>query len=279
MKKVLLLTIVLLASIKIFAQQHKEPDTLRFKWKESRIWIFDDKSLAKDSIKKQERKKGDFTHWGGFDMGICALTTATNQFQIPSNNDAYNLNYFLDLKYNRSWYFSLNPIEKSVHIYKNYVNLITGLGIEWDSYNFRSNIMLNPDSAHTNATTIKIDTASNVKYIKNQLKATYVKIPLLVEFNTNNSDAHKSFHVAAGMELGYRIDSWTKRKYEIDGSTYKAKLHDDFNLNSFKYGIVVRAGYGGFTVFANYSLSPLFTVSKGPEQPLYPLSTGITFTF
>ena len=279
MKKIILLTVVLLVSIKIFAQQHKEEDTLKIKWKGSRIWIFDDKVLAKDSIKKQEKKKGDFTHWGGFDVGICALTTTTNQFQIPTSDDAYNLNYFLDLKYNRSWYFSLNPFEKSIHLYKNYVNLISGLGIEWDSYNFRSNILLNPDSSHTNATTIKIDTASNVRYIKNQLKATYIKIPLLIELNTNNSDAHKSFHLAAGMEFGYKIDSWTKRKFEIDGSTYKAKLHDDYNLSAFKYGIVVRAGYGGFTVFANYSLSPLFSMKKGPEEPLYSLSTGITFTF
>lgn len=277
MKKTLLLTIVLLASIKIFAQEHKE-DTLKIKWKGSRVWIFDAKAITTDSIKKQEKKKGDFTHWGGFDLGICALTTATNQFQIPTSDDAYSLNYFLDLKYNRSWYFSLNPIEKSIHLYKNYVNLVSGLGIEWDSYNFRSNILLDPHAGNTNATTIKLDTTS-VTYIKNQLKATYIKIPLLIELNTNNSDAHKSFHLAAGMEFAYKIDSWTKRKFEIDGSTYKAKLHDDYNLTSFKYGLVVRAGYGGFTVFANYSLTPLFITNKGPEKPLYPLSAGIAFTF
>jgi len=278
MKKTILLAIISLASVKIFAQEQKE-DTLKIKWKGSRIWIFDEKTIAKDSIKKQEKKRGDFSHWGGFDVGICALTTATNQFQIPANDDPYSLNYFLDLKYNRSWYFSLNPIEKSIHLYKNYVNVITGLGIEWDSYNFRSNILLNPDSNNTNATTIKFDTAANVKYIKNQLKATYLKIPLLIELNTNILDAHKSFHLAAGMELGYKIDSWTKQKYEQGGTTYKAKLHDDYNLSAFKYGIVVRAGYGGFTVFANYALSPLFDKNKGPEKPLYPISAGIAFTF
>jgi hypothetical protein len=278
MKKIILLAIIALASVKIFAQEHKNDDTLKIKWKGSRIWIFDDKAIVrKDSIKK-EKKRGDFTHWGGFDFGICALTTDKNQFRVAAP-DAYNTNYLLDLKYNRSWYFSLNPLEKSIHLYKNYVNLIIGLGIEWDSYNFRTNIRLNPDSNTTNSTNIKMDTAANVKYIKNQLKATYIKIPLLIELNTNSSNANKSFHLAAGMEFGYKIDSWTKQKYEAGGTTYKAKLHDDYNLSAFKYGIVVRAGYGSFTVFANYSLSPLFDKNKGPELQLYPISAGIAISF
>ena len=280
MKKVILLAIISLATIKLFAQEQKK-DTTKIKWGyKTRIWIFEDKLLSKkDSIKKERKKGGNFTHWGGFDVGICALNTFQNQFKVPSP-DAYNTNYFLNLKYNRSWYFSLNLFEKNIRLYKNYVTLVTGLGAEWDSYSFRNNIILSPDSSHTNSTTIKMDTASsNLKYIKNQLKATYIKIPLLIELNTNSYNANKSFHLAAGIEFGYKIDSWTKRKYEEDGTTYKAKLKGDYNLNTFKYGLVVRAGYGGFTLFANYSLSPLFDKNKGPEIALYPLSAGIAFTF
>ncbi|MBI4946664.1 MAG: outer membrane beta-barrel protein [Bacteroidetes bacterium] len=280
MKNILLLVIAIISAFVLQAQDKNE-DTTKIKWLNGKkIWIFKDKEIAqKDSIRKEKKKGANFTHWRGFDVGICALSTAKNKFQIPVNDDVYNINYFLNLKYNRSWYFSFNPLEKSIHLYKNYINIITGLGIEWNSYNFRSNILLTSDSSHINATTIQMDTMPNVKYIKNQLKASYIKIPLIIELNTNNSNADKSFHLAAGMEFGYKIGSWTKRKYEQERTTYKAKFHDDYNLSAFKYGVVVRAGYGGFTLFANYSLSPLFDKNKGPEIEIYPLSMGIAFSF
>lgn len=278
MKKIFLLTVItpFIIEARAFAQENHNEDTLKLKWKGSRIWIFEDK---KDSVKKEKKKNDNFTHWGGFDIGICALTTAENQFQIPESDDAYNINYFLDLKYPRSWYFSLNMLEQNIRLYKNYLYLVTGLGAEWNSYNFRTNIILNPDSAVINAATVFMDTASDAKYIKNQLKATYIKIPLLFEFNTNNSNAKKSFHIAGGMEFGYRINSWTKRKYEQGGYTLKAKRNDDYNLSAFKYGIAIRAGYGNFTLFANYLLSPLFDKEKGPELPIYPLSAGFAVNF
>jgi hypothetical protein len=170
-------------------------------------------------------------------------------------------------------------IEKNFRLYNNYANLVTGLGVEWDSYNFRKNIILNPDSNTTSALTVKLDNSPNINYIKNQLKVAYIKVPLLLELNTNNSDAGKSFHIAGGMEFGYKISSWTKRKYETDGYTVKVKRKDDYNLNNFKYGIVIRAGYGKFTVFADYILSPLFDKNKGPEKAIYSSSAGIAVNF
>ncbi len=279
MKKIILLATIALASVKLFAQeQHKDDDTLKVKWKTSRIWIFEDKALVKkDSAKKEKKKKQNFSHWGGLDIGICGLTTASNQFRVAAP-DAYRTNDFLTLKYNRSWYFSLNLLQKNIHLYKNYVSLVTGLGVEWNSYNFSNNIILNADSNRTNSTTVRTDTVHS-SYIKNQLKATYLKAPLLFQFNTNTFDSRKSFHLAAGMEFGYKISSWTKQVFEQDNYTVKIKRHADYNLNNFKYGIAVRAGYGAFTLFANYSLSTLFDKDKGPEVPVYPVSAGLTITF
>lgn len=279
-KQIIIITMLIfvtLSGAQALAQEHKENDTLKIKWKGSKIWIFDDKEIANIDSAKKDKKK--FTHWGGIDLGISMLTTAGNQFQVPESEDVYNTNYFLDLKYSRSLYFSLNLLEKNIRIYKNYVNLVTGLGMEWDSYNFKKNIILNPDSGNTNSNTIKLDTNASVKYIKNQLKITYIKIPLLIELNTSNTNPGKSFHFAGGIEFAYKIDSWTKQKFEDNGYTFKAKRHEDYNLNAFKYGIAVRAGYGDFTLFANYTISPLFDKDKGPEKAVFPLSAGVAITF
>jgi hypothetical protein len=256
-------------------EKQKEGDTLKIKWKNSRIWIFDDEDKPKDTaFKKAEPKRKNFTHWAGIDIGFCMLTTASNQSRLPQEENVYNTNYFLDLKYERSLYVSFNPIEKNIKLYKNYVYFVPGLGIEWNAYNFRNKITLPPDSS-VNSLNVFVDTSSSVRYIKNQLKAAYIKAPFLLEFNTNNTNPGKSFHFAAGIELDYKIDSWTKQKTEKNNYIYKVKRHDDYNLASFKYGIVVRAGYGRLTLFVNYAFSPLFKKEHGPEIPVYPLSAGI----
>ena len=259
------------------SQKKKDNDTLKIKWNNSRIWIFDAEKKPSDSTAKPSPpSKREFIHWTGVDLGISMLTTAANQFHVSESENIYNTNYFLDLKYTRSWYFSLNLFEKGFRLYKNNLMFVTGLGADVSSYNFRNNILLNPKVANTNSSTIQLDTIQANKYIKNQLKAAYIKVPLLLSFNSNNSNPNKSFHLAAGVELGYKVDSWIKQKKEIDGYTYKVKNHADYNLSNFKYGLEVRAGYGFLTVFANYSYSPLFDKDKGPEKEVFPLTVGIS---
>lgn len=269
---------IVLNTSKLFSQE-KEPDTLKIKWKNSRIWIFDAEDIVKDTSKREGKKnKKDFTHWGGFDLGFCMLTTAENQFRVPQEENIYNTNYFLDLKYERSYYVSLNLIEKSVKLYKNHIHFISGFGVEWNAYNFRNKITLSPDSA-INSFTVSLDTNSAVRYIKNQLKLACIKIPFLLEFNTHSTNPKKSFHFAGGLELAYKIDSWTKQKMEHNNYIYKVKRHDDYNLNPLKYGLTVRVGYGELTLFVNYAYSTLFEKDKGPEKPVYPVSAGFALAF
>ena len=151
--------------------------------------------------------------------------------------------------------------------------------MEWNSYNFRKQISLDANAEYTNSGSVMLDTSTNVRYVKNQLKATYVKAPLLLQYNTNPTNPDKSFHIAVGTEFGYKIDSWTKQKLEKDDYVHKFKRHADYNISNFKYGLSVRAGYGRFTVFTNYLYTPLFDEDKGPETPVFPLTAGLSVNF
>jgi hypothetical protein len=279
MKKILLLAIVILSALGAYAQ-NKEGDTLKIKWRKSKIWIFDEAPSAHaDSIHKEKKapNKKKFVHWGGFDIGVCMLSTYDNKLKLSDELDTTQLNTFLDLNYGKSLFFSLNPIEKNFRLYKNYLNIVTGLGIEWNSYNFKKNITLDPNAPYISSsnTTVAPD---SVKYLKNKLHATYLKVPLLLEVNTNSKNPDKSFHIAGGIEVAYKIGSNTKQKYEINGQEYKTKLRDDYHLADFKYSTVVRAGYGSYcTVFVNYSLSQLFEKDNGPA--VYPFTAGISIDF
>jgi hypothetical protein len=166
-------------------------------------------------------------------------------------------------------------MEKNIRLYKNYVNLVTGFGFEWNNYSFRKGITLNADAGYISVSNTMIN--DSIKYSKNKLVATYIKAPLLLELNTNSENPHKSFHISGGLEFAYKLGSKTKQVYEINGYQIQSKRRDDYHLAAFKYSSVVRIGYGDVTLFANYGLSQLFEKDKGPN--VYPLTAGITFSF
>lgn len=103
------------------------------------------------------------------------------------------------------------------------------------------------------------------------MSATYLTVPLLLNLETNPDKKSNSFRLSAGMYGGVRIASRTKVKTE---DKLKLKQRDDFNLNAFRYGPMVRIGYGWFNVYAQYALSDLFADNQGPE--LTPVTFGIS---
>lgn len=221
-----------------------------------------------DERSKREKKADDedFEFWSGVDFGVAGLLTYDNKIELPSGLD------FLELNYAKSYAFNINAYQKNIHIYRNNVNLGTGIGLSWYHYNFKNSYTLQPDMPF--ATAIN----DSLKYSKNRLNMCYVNVPLFLEFNTNNNDAGRSFHFGGGMQFGYNVfQNKLKQKYEIDGHDYKRKVKNDFNVNPFRYDVIARIGYGDFTIFGAYSLSTLFEKDKGPV--VYPFTAGIHLDF
>lgn len=217
---------------------------------------------------KRERKASDedFEFWQGFDLGVNGLMTYDNQFVFPQTME------YMELNYAKSYVFGWNIWQKNIHIYRNNVNLGTGIGLSWYHYNLRNSYSLQPNAEFTNAVYDSLD------YKRNRLNVCYANIPVMLEFNTNNSAANKSFHIAGGVQFGYNIfKNKLKQKYELNGETFKRKIKDDFNVNPFKVDIIGRMGYGKFTIFASYSLTALFEKYAGPQ--LYPFTAGVHLDF
>ncbi|MEO9802386.1 MAG: hypothetical protein ABJF04_04025 [Reichenbachiella sp.] len=113
---------------------------------------------------------------------------------------------------------------------------------------------------------------------KSKLAATYVNamvVPML-EFNQRRGSRHgrgfnwskyrqRGFRIGAGMYAGYRIDSWTKMKYSINGDKQKDKEKGNYYLNNFRYGIRGQIGFQGMDLFFNYDLNDVFATGRGPE--------------
>ncbi|MCE9538331.1 MAG: DUF2807 domain-containing protein [Bacteroidetes bacterium] len=215
----------------------------------------------KDSLSNYNE---EFKHWTGFEIGVNGLLDYKNSLDAPKGAA------FIELNYARSIHFGLNLLEKNFHIYKNYVNLVTGFGFDFKHYALKNNVTLNSDATYLDASN------DAVKYKKNTLNVSYIKAPLMLEFNTGKKSNH-NFHVAVGAQFEYRIHSVLKQKYDLNDKHNKIKQRDDFNLEPFLYTATARIGYNKVTLFANYGLNRLFKKDKGPQ--VYPFTAGVNFNF
>jgi hypothetical protein len=235
-------------------------DTTRLSFGDRKIIIIDDED-DKEKEKSKEKKESEIKHiWAGVELGFNAYSNKQLNTTLP-NGGAYNLDYL------RSNVVNINPFERNISLYKNYIALTTGLGFQFNRFMFDNNYNLTPfkDSIQTSL--------AAVSFSKNMLKASYLTIPLLFQFNTSKNH-DKSFHFAVGGQVGIKLGSRSKQVYYNDGDKKRDIFKSDYNLNPFQYGLTARVGYGKVNIFANYNLSELFKSGKGPE--LYPFQIGLT---
>lgn len=223
----------------------------------------DDHAEGHDKDDSLHKYNHSFKHWTGVELGVNGFMDYNNNLNPPVS--------FLELNYAKSYQFGLNLFEKDFHIYKNYINIVTGVGFNFNHFAFDNNITL-----QTNNTPNYISaTADSVKYKKNTLNVSYVRAPLMLEINTSKNP-ERNFHIAGGLEFEYMIHAVTKQKYDQNDNHYKIKKRDDFNLDPFSYSAVARIGYNHVTVYATYGLNRLFKKDEGPQ--VYPVSLGISWT-
>lgn len=203
-----------------------------------------------------EKKKGRPNIPGtiSIDLGFNFPSEKASFYTNPFGSRTLNIYYYYDYQIGKS-NFSVHPgIGFGLERYKfnndKTLGYIEGPNSEWDSLQMIPVMDVVP-------------LASSLK--KTGLITNYIDIPLEVRFNSNPDDLGRSFKVSLGFKFGVLYDSFTKIKYRENGETKKLKDKQNFNLNPIRYGGLVRVGYGSFSLFANYTLSPLFKSGQGPE--------------
>ncbi|MBK9284409.1 MAG: DUF2807 domain-containing protein [Sphingobacteriaceae bacterium] len=235
-------------------------DSTTIRWKGKKVIIVEG---DKDKKKMKIGMDGSWDHWAGFSLGVNGLLTPGGS---TSMDKAFK---YMDLNYSRSINIQLNFFQHNFHLYKNYVNLVTGFGIEWRRYMLDNKTTLNPDSSFTYGI---IDSTNNFSYNKNLFKSTMLQVPLLLEFNTSKK-ANRSFHIAVGAIGQFMVNSKTKQILETKGDEYTKVRKDTYNMSPLSVKAHASIGYSGFTVFGEYNLTELFDSGEGPK--LLPFTAGI----
>ncbi len=236
-------------------------DTTRIKLRKKTIIIIEDDD-DEDDEKGDRNGEG---HWAGFGINTNGFLNADGKI---ATGDAAG---FLELDHARSIGFNFNLVEKRFPIFREYVGLTTGLGIQWNRFALKNNVdvMVSADSTYGVENT-------TVDYKKNVLRSTYLQIPLLLEITTNK-DNDKAWHISAGVVGGIRIGSSLKTKWEDAGKTNKDRVKSNYNLNPFEAHATAIVGYGDISLYVNYGLTQVFEKDKGPNYA--PVSAGILVNF
>ena len=219
------------------------------------------------NVSKEPRKKnwtGSFNpHWAGLEVGM-------NMFYQTDYSMYRNSGFgeFFDLIPGKSLTWNLNFAEWAFKNEANNFGLVTGLGFSFSDYTFDQAITIEKDFTNEMIVPVPLD-PSGLK--KSKLNVTYLTAPLMLEIKTPLRMGSSKLYIAGGVIGGLNIGSHTKFKYKRD----KEKDRGNFYINTFKYDITGRIGFGDFCVFVNYGMTPLFEDGRGPE--LHPIMFGISF--
>jgi hypothetical protein len=211
-------------------------------------------------IKKHDQKPKFNGHWAGFGLSINGLLDQDHKIDYPDGAP------YLDLNYNRSTGVNINFFEQNVNLANQQLGLVTGLGVTWNNYRFADNVILTEDGELSG----RFDDTPGYNYQKSKLMVASLRIPLMLEYQTNGKMKANSFHIGAGA-LG-QVRMWSHTKNEINDS--KSKNKGDFYINPFIVQGMATIGWGVINLYGTYSFTEMFRNEKGPTA--YPFEVGIT---
>lgn len=157
-----------------------------------------------------------------------------------------------------------------------------GFGIGTEKYTFSDDLTLGYDYdslGDYGVAFIPLDSiyGAGTSYKKSQFVPIYIDIPMEIRWRSKKYDPKRSIKIAVGGKVGFLVDNKTKVKYTESGEKKKTKQKEKFEMNSIRYGVYTRVGFGGFSAFYYYSISDLFKKDKGPMgTTMYPMTWGIS---
>lgn len=122
------------------------------------------------------------------------------------------------------------------------------------------------------------DTSHFKKY---KLATAYAEAPVELRYRTNPDNDRRSIKMAVGLKVGTLLNAHTKGKTLQDKSDntindYKVKEYSKRFFNSTRVAGTARLGFGHFSLFGTYQLTPLFKEGQAPL--IRPLTVGLTLS-
>lgn len=113
-------------------------------------------------------------------------------------------------------------------------------------------------------------------YKRYKFTTAHLELPLEIRFFGNNKNRNRGFKAAIGTNVGLNVGAHTKGVSGSGGSKFNDKVVSKRFIQQWSFSPTMRLGYGNFSVYGSYSLTPLFKENAGPQ--VLPYSIGICIT-
>lgn len=160
-------------------------------------------------------------------------------------------------------------------ISKSNFSFAAGLGIGTSNIYFDNQLAVMNTSA-TAITFKNVDVNGEDLYKKSKLSTAYLEAPFELRFFGNKENRNRGFKASVGMKVGVLVGAHSKNKNVVSGNTIVEKVSSKRYIQTWRFAPNVRIGWGNFSVYGSYNLSPLFNSGQGPE--VFPYSVGICIT-
>ncbi len=202
-------------------------------------------------------------HWSGIFLGVNGFSQADYSNYPDDQQD------FLDINLLRSNSLNINLFQfsKGLQYNRNTIGLVTGVGMEIQTYYLDKNTSLVTETDRVEPVNLYFDDNQKSKF-----SSVYLTVPLMLEFQVPVKHGGNRMYFSAGVTAGKNLSTHTKIKYRKSNQKQKLKTPDNYHLYDFRYSGTFRMGYRRINLFATYDLRPLFKKGKGPE--VYPFSVG-----
>ena len=133
-----------------------------------------------------------------------------------------------------------------------------------------------------NTSNVVFDNVSDTNHFKKyKLTTAYLEAPVELRFSSNPYENKRSVKVAVGAKVGTLLSATVKGK-ELQNSAdrtindYTMKEKSKRFFNTTRLSGTARLGYGPFSLFASYGITPVFKEGVGPQ--VRPLTIGLTIS-
>jgi len=205
-------------------------------------------------------EKYQLAWWNGIDLGFNGMVGPDYDLKFADGTEGLRPDVW------RSRYIAFNFAQVKARIVKDYVGLTTGLTFQIYSWKYDGG---NEFSYGNDSLYITENTSKNIT--KNKLRAEYLGIPLMLEFNTS-LDPDRAFHISVGAVGKVRLGNMYKQKFDQDGDKNKTTIKGDFGFNRWQVDAMARIGYKRLTIYGQVGLLPLFEADNVDD--IYSFSAG-----
>lgn len=208
-----------------------------------------------DSLPKVTKPARDFvmvqfgyTHW--------ETTPDTTRLMPEKKPFAYTFNAYLCYDF---------PIKKTK------LSFAAGLGIN-TSVTYLNKQRISVTDVDTNGMDASFvpDTTNYKRY---KFNTAYLQAPFELRYYGNTNNRNKGFKAAIGMQVGTLLGGHTKMLRGVEGNNIKDKQNFKRYLSPWNFAATARVGWGNFSVFGSYNITPVFKDNAGPI--ITPITMGI----